>query len=678
MLSDPEIKLEYERLTAEIREHNRLYYDMDDPAITDDRYDRLTRRLREIETAYPHMAAADSPSKIVGGTVSAVFSKVSHPVQLASLSDVFEPAEVTDFCTRVQKTIDEEGVAHSDALFLVQPKIDGLSVAVRYENGVFVRGATRGDGFVGEDVTDNLRGILSLPQKLAAPVDIILRGEVYLSKQKFASTLQKCDDNGTKPPKNPRNAAAGALRRKSASESAEFGLDILIFSVLTGAENLGDSRAADSDVLSSLSKLGFDVAPGVVCANADTVLSEIRRIGKSRTDFAYDIDGAVVKVNGFKLRQLMGETSKFPKWAVAFKYPPEEKETIITDIEVSVGRTGALTPVAVFEPVQLSGTSVSRASLHNQDIIDTLGVGVGSRVVVRKSGDIIPEIVRCAGTQGQLSVFRLPDICPVCGHAVRRDGEDSAVRCENPLCPAQKLRRFMHFCSRDAMNIEGLGESVAGMLIAGGIASDFADLYSITPADLINLTRDTESGKCFQKKSAEKLVSAIAASKDRPLSRLVYGLGLRGVGLSSAKLLCKKFDSIDKLLSAEFSDILTIDGFGDVLAQSVAAAFSDVQMRALLAKLTVAGVNMTEKGVSEEAGDDRFSGLTFVLTGTLDTMTRDAAKAEIERAGGKCTGSVSKKTSYVVAGAEAGSKLTKARDLGVAVLSEPQFLDMLK
>lgn len=677
-----DILSEYEELTEKIRELNRRYYDLDDPAVSDDEYDRLMRRLREaeikMEAEFPLSVAEDSPTKTVGGTVSAVFSKVTHPVQLASLQDVFEESETSDFCVRCQNLLEEEGVrVNREKLYIVQPKIDGLSVSARYENGVFVQGATRGNGFEGEDVTENLRGVPSLPQKLTQPLSLTVRGEVYLSKQKFAELVQKCDENGTKPPKNPRNAAAGGLRRKSATESAAFGLDILIFSVLSGAEQFDTTE--DSVVLEKLTELGFCTAETAVFADTESVLARLRRIGENRLAFAYDIDGGVVKINDFRLRQLAGETSKFPKWAVAFKYPPEEKETTVTDIEVSVGRTGVLTPVAVFEPVQLAGTTVTRAALHNQDIVDSLGINVGDRVAVRKSGDIIPEITRCVSKAdaGSGTPFRFPQNCPACGSGVRRDDE-SAVRCVNPACPAQVLRRLTHYCSRDAMNIDGLGESIAQLLLGGGLVKDFSDLYKLTAEQLIELTKDSASGKSFQKKSAENLITAISKSRERPLSRLVYALGISGVGLSTAKLLCKKFGTVAELQAATAEEIDGIDGIGEVLAENVAAAFANKDVCALLEKLAAAGVNMTEVSEVSEAADDRFAGQTFVLTGTLSSMTRDAAKSKIELYGGKCSGSVSKKTTYVVAGEEAGSKLAKARDIGVTVLSEDEFKGMIR
>ena len=662
---------EHARLSAEVMRHNRAYYDLDAPLIEDSEYDALTRRLREIEAEYPALAAG-SPTTKVGGT--AQFGKIRHTRKLMSLRDIFSGAELSAF---MDKAAADTGAKPQ---YIVQPKVDGLSLAVTYIKGVLVRAATRGDGFIGEDVTENAKTIASLPHTLTIPADIIVRGEVYLSREKFKALVAAYDEGegegegvgvtGNRP-KNPRNAAAGALRQKNPAVTAARGLDIKIFDVIqyggddtsgadtdnthtSGADTL--PLATDSHSLALLAEYGFDVISFAYVSTAEEAEAEIARINENRAGFAFDIDGAVIKIDNFKLRGELSETSKFPKWAVAYKYPPEEKETVITDIEINVGRTGALTPVAVFNAVALAGTSVTRATLHNQANIDDLGINVGSRVTVRKAGDIIPEIISCVGGSG--GVYKLPTVCPVCGSTAV--SEAAVLRCVNVLCAARVARSIEHFASRDALNIVGLGESVVAALLNSGLIHTPADLYSLTKEQLLTLPK-------FKAKSAENLIAAIDNSRTAETYRVIYALGIHGVGLSSAKALASRFGSVSGVIAAQKDDIIAVDGFGEVLADAVYTAARNPDFAALALSLDSL---LNIKAVAP-AGD-RLSGLTFVLTGTM-SVKRDEVAALIERSGGKCAGSVSKKTSYVVAGEDAWSKLDKANALGVAVLSEAEL-----
>ncbi len=652
-----EAKQRAEELRTVIEKHSHNYYDLDAPTIEDDEYDALMRELKAIEKEFPELLTPDSPTQRVGGTVSNTFEKVAHAVQMGSLQDVFSTEEMEEFISGV-----EEQGAHE---FVVEPKIDGLSVSLEYADGVFVRGSTRGDGFIGEDITSNLKTIRSVPLKLKESLPFIeVRGEVYMPKKSFAALCSEQEKNGEPLPKNPRNAAAGSLRQKDSRITAQRRLDIFCFNV---QRMEGKKLETHSQSLEYLKELGFNVIPNfVVCRSREEVIERIRQIGEKRTSLPFDIDGAVVKVNNFALREDIGATAKVPKWAAAFKYPPEEKETTLNSIEINVGRTGALTPVALFDPVFLAGTTVSRAVLHNQDIISEKDIRVGDRIIVRKAGDIIPEVVRsishCEGSEP----YYIPNICPVCGAAAERDEDEAVIRCQNIDCPAQLLRSIEHFASRGAMNIEGLGEAIVEQLFTNELIKNVADIYTLSTEKIMTVTGG--------KKSAQNLLASINKSKNNELNRLICALGIKGIGERSAVLLCEKFKNMEAIMNAELEEITEIENFGAVLAENVYTAMREPHRIRLIERLKEYGVNMS---YSSKKLSDRFAGLTFVLTGTLPTLSRDKAKEIIELHGGKCSGSVSKKTSYVLAGEEAGSKLTKANELGITVISESEFLNML-
>ena len=648
-----------EELRKTIEKHNHNYYDLDSPTIEDDEYDALMRELRGIEQQFPQLLTADSPTQRVGGSAMTTFEKVQHIVQMGSLQDVFSVEEVGDFIDRVsQQNADE---------YVVEPKIDGLSVSLEYANGVFVRGSTRGDGFIGEDITNNLKTIRSIPLKLNEEIPFIeVRGEVYMPRKSFAELCAEQEKKGEQLPKNPRNAAAGSLRQKDSRVTAQRKLDIFCFNV---QRIEGKQLTTHAESLEYMAALGFKVVPDfVVCHSREEVVQRINEIGDSRRVLPFDIDGAVVKVNDFALREEIGATTKVPKWAVAFKYPPEEKETTLNEIEINVGRTGALTPVAIFEPVFLAGTTVSRAILHNQDIISDKDIRVGDRIVVRKAGDIIPEVVKSVAHAENSEPYFIPNVCPVCGAEALRDEDEAVIRCQNFDCPAQLLRSIEHFASRNAMNIDGLGEAIVEQLVNEGLIKTVADLYTLDIQELMALER-------FGRKSAENLLQSIENSKKNELNRLVFALGIRGIGQRAATLLCEHFGDMDSIMNAFELEISSIEGFGGIMARSVYEAMHEPHRIKLIERLKEYGVNMS---YSSSKVSNKFAGLTFVLTGTLPTMTRDQAKALIEQNGGKCSGSVSKKTSYVLAGEEAGSKLTKANELGITVITEAQLLEMIE
>lgn len=653
-----EAKKRLSELKAVIEKANRNYYDLDAPTLEDDEYDALMRELRGIEQQFPELLTADSPSQRVGGTAQSSFEKVTHAVQMGSLQDVFDVDEVRAFVERVK----EDGANE----FTVEPKIDGLSVSLVYENGIFTRGATRGDGFVGEDITPNLKTIRSIPLNIPEKLPLLeVRGEVYMPKKSFGELCELQEKNGEPLPKNPRNAAAGSLRQKDSKITASRKLDIFCFNIQRAE---GKDFKTHSESLEFIKNAGFKVIPDIkVCHTAEEIIERINEIGQMRQSLPFDIDGAVVKVNDIALRNEIGATSKVPKWAVAFKYPPEEKETTLRSIEINVGRTGALTPVANFDAVQLAGTSVARAVLHNQDFITERDIRVGDRIIVRKAGDIIPEVVRSVSHADNSEPFFIPDKCPVCGANAERDEDEAVIRCQNPDCPAQLLRSLEHFASRGAMNIDGLGEAVVEQLVSAELVHTVADLYTLDLEKLTALER-------FGTKSAENLLKAIENSKKNEPDRLIFALGIRGIGQKAATLLCQKFGDVDSIIAASAEDIAAIDGFGEVLAQSVYSAMREPHRVKLIERLKELGLNMT---YTSRQVSDKLNGLTFVLTGTLPTLKRDEAKEMIEKRGGKVSGSVSKKTSYVVAGEEAGSKLTKANELGITVLTEEQFLQMI-
>ena len=646
-------------LRTTLNYHIKKYYVDDDPEIGDYEYDMLQRELSAIETAYPELITQDSPTQRVGGGVDNLFSPVIHEVVMESLQDAFSEDELYAFSKRVSETA-------ADAEFVVEPKIDGLSVSLEYENGVFTRGSTRGDGLTGEDVTANLRTIRSIPLRLTEDLPFIeVRGEVYMPHSVFNRLAREQEENGDKPFKNPRNAAAGSLRQKNPQVTASRALDIFVFNIQRVE---GIALDAHKQSLDFIKKLGFKTIPFYEkFSSFDDAVAEVRRIGQIRNSLPFDIDGAVIKIDSFGQRRTLGSTSKFPKWAVAFKYPPEEKITKLLNIEVNVGRTGVLTPTAVLSPVSLAGSTVSRATLHNQDFIAEKDIRLGDEVIVRKAGDIIPEVLSVVGHADTSLPYRLPDVCPSCGADVVREEGESAVRCINPECPAQLLRNLIHFCGRDTMDIEGLGESILENFVNSGLIKNPADIYALSAGEIAALEGLAE-------KSAANLVAAIERSKGNSLSKLLYALGIRHIGEKAAKLLAVHFGTMDKLTKASIEDISVIEGFGGIMARSVADFFHMPQTLDLIDRLKAAGVNMV---ALEEVRDTRFAGKTFVLTGTLPTWSRAEAAEIIERFGGKTASSVSAKTNYVLAGEEAGSKLTKAQSLGIPVISEDDLRAMI-
>ena len=654
-----QIKSEYEQLCKQAEQHNFNYYVLDDPTIEDDEYDRLMRRIKEIEAENPEIVSESSPTQHVGGYAINTFEKVTHEVQMGSLQDVFSKGELYEFDERVKKAVGK-------AVYCVEPKIDGLSVSLEYKDGIFTRGSTRGDGFVGEDITKNLKTIKSIPMVLREKIPFIeVRGEVYMPKADFEKLVRKQLENDEQPAKNPRNAAAGSLRQKDSRVTASRGLDIFVFN-LQRIE--GRELTCHSESLDYMKSLGFNVIDGYkTFDNIEDAVSRIMEIGENRQSYSYDIDGAVIKVDDFELRNELGSTAKVPKWAVAFKYPPEEKETKLLDIEINVGRTGALTPVAVFEPVWLAGTTVSRAVLHNQDYIDSKDIRIGDIIAVRKEGDIIPEVVRSVSHAENSEPFVIPHICPVCHGKAERAEDEAVIRCVNIDCPAQLLKNIEHFASRPAMNIDGLGEAVVKQLVENRLISTVADLYSLQQQDLEMLPG-------FAKVSASKLIANIENSKTNSPDRLLFALGIKGIGQKNAQLLMKHFGSIEKLSETSSEEISAVENFGDILANNIFTALHEPHMTELIERLKSYGVNTVYQS---DVKSDKLAGLTFVITGTLPDMTRDEAKTLIEQNGGKCSGSVSKKTSYVLAGEEAGSKLTKAQQLGVTVISQQQLIEMI-
>ncbi len=650
-------KSRIDELVDVLNYHSRLYYVEDRNEISDYEYDMLQNELKKLEAEYPELIRKDSPTQRVGGEALSAFEKVEHIVQMGSIQDVFSFSEVEQFINTVKQSVDNPH-------FVVEPKIDGLSVSLEYVNGEFTVGSTRGDGFVGENITQNLKTVMSVPMSISEKLPLLeVRGEVYMPKNVFLELVSQQEDKGEQPFKNPRNAAAGSLRQKDPKVTAKRKLDIFCFNIqrIVGKELVSHKQSLDY-----IKSLGFKTVPGYTLAETfDEVRQCIEKIGENRFSLPFDIDGVVVKVDSFEQREMLGSTAKTPKWSVAYKFPPEEKQTKLLDIELNVGRTGAITPVAVFEPISLAGTSVSRATLHNQDFIDEKNVSVGDIITVRKAGDIIPEVV-CVYEKKSESSFKYPEVCPVCGTPVVRSDDEAAVRCPNVDCPAQIFRSIVHFASKGAMNIDGLGPAIVDALLKSGLIKSVADLYKLTVQDLLGLEN-------FKDKSANNLINAIEKSKDNSLDRLIFGLGIRNIGQASAKLLCEKFGDIDNIMSATAEEIATIDGFGEVMAESVVKELNEPHMIRLINRLKEYGVNTSFERIQI---DNRFEGMTFVLTGTLPTLKRNDAKLIIEKYGGKASGSVSKKTSYVLAGEEAGSKLTKAQELGIPIISEDEFLKM--
>lgn len=659
-----ELKEAFKRV-QELRElieyHNDKYYNQDEPEIEDFEYDALTRELKQLEKEFPQLVSEDSPTQRVGGTAQGKFSPVEHAVKMESLQDVFDKAEVVSFVNGVKEQFPQ-------AQFVVEQKIDGLSVSLEYRNGEFVRGSTRGNGIVGEDVTENLRVIADIPDVIiGAPEFLEVRGEVYMPRSAFEKLNEQQAAIGGKLFKNPRNAAAGSLRQKDSEITRSRNLSIFIFNVQQAEGIEFESHKATLDWLSDR---GFPVSPRRnLSSDIDGVLAEIGAIGEERTVLEYDTDGAVVKVDSLAMRKTIGSTSKTPKWAVAFKFPPEQKETTLLDIEITVGRTGVLTPTGIFEPVLLAGTTVARASLHNADYIAQKDIRIGDKVLIRKAGEIIPEVVSVVSHNENGEPYTYPTVCPSCGSEVVRDEKEAAIRCVNPSCPAQFLRNVIHFASREAMDIEGLGAAVCEQLADCGLVKTAADIYALTEEDISSLDR-------MGKKSAQNLINAINKSKENDLSSLIFAFGIRNIGKTASSALAKRFGTLDALMEATAEEIQSEDGFGAVMAESIVEFFSRDTAQELIFRLKGYGVNMTAQ--IEEQTDNRFEGMTFVLTGTLETMTRQEGEALVASFGGKAASSVSKKTTYVVAGENAGSKLTKAQTLGIPVLTEAEFIEMTK
>ena len=652
---------EIETLRQELTQAGYEYYVLDNPVMSDYDYDHKLRRLEELETAHPELATPDSPTQRVGGQPLEAFTQVAHRVPLESLQDVFDFEELEAFDQRVKGAVPE-------VEYVVEPKVDGLSVALEYEDGLFVRGATRGDGRVGEDVTENLRTVRSIPLKIPnAPPRLIVRGEVFMPKKVFHALNEERERRGEALFANPRNAAAGSLRQLDPKVAASRKLDILVFNVQYAE---GETFSTHEETLNYLRDKGFKVIPHYSCDSVFQVTERIAQIGEGREAFQFDIDGAVVKVNSLSQRETLGSTAKFPRWAAAYKYPPEVKSAQVVDIVIQVGRTGVLTPKAVLTPVRLAGTTVTNATLHNQDFISEKDIRIGDTVLVRKAGEIIPEVLsvvedkRPEGTQP----YFLPKACPVCGAPVERDEDGAHIRCTGAECPAQLLRNLAHFASRDAMDIEGLGIAVMENLVNAELVKTPGDLYFLNEEDVAQLDR-------MGKRSAKKLLASLEKSKEQDLSRLIYAFGIRQVGQKAGKILAARFQTMDALQNAALEELTAVDDIGEVTARSILDWMASPQSQHLIQRLKEAGVNMT---AAEQGSDQRFAGMTFVLTGALEKFTRDEATGMIESRGGKAAGSVSKKTTYVVAGEAAGSKLRKAQELGIPVLTEEEFLELIK
>ena len=655
-------KLQVDKLREQIIYHNDRYYNQDSPEISDYEYDMLLKQLEEIEGEFPELITPDSPTQKVGGQAGEKFSPVEHTVPMESLHDSFSHDEIRDFDKRVKENA-------GSTVYVVEPKIDGLSVSAEYKNGVFVRGSTRGDGKVGEDITENLKTIKSLPMKLNKAVPYLeVRGEVYMSIDVFENLVARQEENDEKPFKNPRNAAAGSLRQKNAEITRERQLDIFVFNI---QQIQGETLTSHIQSLEYLKELGFTTLPFYYkCSDVDEVIGKIEEIGNKRGELPFQIDGAVIKVDDFSQRETLGSTSKFPKWAEAYKYPPEEKETELLDIEINVGRTGVLTPTAIFAPITLAGTTVSRAVLHNEDFIKQKDIRIGDTVILRKAGEIIPEVVSVAKHKDDSIPFEMPKICPSCGSPVSYENGEAALRCTNTDCPAQLMRHMIHFVSRDAMDIDGLGERVLRALADNSLISSPLDLYRLSKDDIMTLDKKKD-------KSATNLINAIEKSKSNDLYRTVFSLGIRHIGQKAAKLLADKFRTLDNIANASVEDISSIEGFGDIMAQSVYSYFQLDESRKLVEEIKSLGINTTNLSEPKNIDESNpFFNKTFVITGTLPNYKRAQAAEIIEKLGGKVSSSFSKKTDYVLAGEDAGSKLTKAQSLGIKIIDENEFKNM--
>lgn len=658
-------KKRVEELVPLLKYYTQMYFD-DKQVVSDYEYDMLMRELKQIEAEFPELIREDSPTQRVGSSIKKGFEKVTHEIPLQSLQDVFTFGEVRDFDERVKKVAEENNI---ELKYVVETKIDGLSAALEYKNGILVRGATRGNGIVGEDVTENLKTIKTIPKKLKEPIDIIVRGEVFIGKEEFEKLNSDRILSEEEQFANARNAAAGSLRQLDSKITAKRPLDIYIFNVQK-SDTVEFTSHYES--LKYLEKLGFNVNPvKILCNDIEEAIAAIEKIGEDREKISFGIDGAVVKVDNLELREKLGTTYKTPKWAVAYKYPPEKKETKLKDIICQVGRTGAITPMAILEPVVVAGSKISKTTLHNEDYIKERDIRIGDTVIIQKAGDVIPEVIEVNKKKrtGEEQEFKMPTVCPVCGaQAVREEGE-AAWYCNGIECPAKLYRGIIHFASREAMDINGLGEAIIEELINRGLISNITDIYKLTFEDIASLKKN---GKKF----AQNLMDAIEESKHRDLYRLVNALGIRHVGVKLAKSLCKTYDTMDKLMAATYEELYMKEEIGKIIAESIYSFFKEEQTIDLINKLKEYGVNM--QAIKEEGTDERFAGLTFVLTGTLEKYSREEAQEIIEKYGGKTSGSVSKKTSYVLAGEAAGSKLTKAQELGIKIITEQEFEEMVR
>ena len=666
-MNKEQAKERIEELRKQVEYHAKKYYDDDKPEISDFEYDMLMVELRNLEKKYPEFKSSDSLTQKVGGHVKEGFKKVTHEVPLQSLQDVFSLVEVEDYIEKINEKAKENYI--KDTNYVVETKIDGLSAALEYKQGKFVRGATRGNGLVGEDVTENLKTIKTIPMELKEKIDIIVRGEVFISKKDFEQMNQEREDDEKELFANARNAAAGSLRQLDSRITAKRPLDIYIFNV---QKIEGKEFNSHFEELEYLSKLGFNVNPvRIDCKNIEEIENAIKKIGEERENLTFGIDGAVVKVDDLKFREILGTTAKVPRWAIAYKYPPERKETILKDIVCQVGRTGVITPMAILEPVRVAGSKISKTTLHNEDFIKEKDIRIGDTVVIQKAGDVIPEIVEVKRKKrtGKEVEFEMPKVCPVCGApAIREEGE-SAVRCTGIECPAKLYRNLVHFVSREAMNIDGLGEAIIKQLLDKGLIKNMADIYALKFEDIASLKKN---GKKF----AENLINSINRSKQNDLYRLITAFGIRHVGVKASKILAKRYKNMKNLMKATSEELAMIEDIGPIVADSIREFFLQDQTIDLIEKLKQAGVNM--KHLEEENSDDRFNGKTFVLTGSLEKYTRNEASSIIEKFGGKTSSSVSKKTDYVLAGEDAGSKLTKAQSLGVKILTEEEFEKLIK
>lgn len=666
-MNKTQAKQRIEELRKQAEYHAKKYYDNDAPEISDFEYDMLMVELRNLEKEFPEYQSKESLTQKVGGHVKEGFEKVTHEVPLQSLQDVFSIEEVEEYVKKIDEKAEENQIENKT--YVIETKIDGLSAALEYKQGKFVKGATRGNGLVGEDVTNNLKTIKTIPMELNEKIDITVRGEVFISKSDFEKMNQEREENEEELFANARNAAAGSLRQLDSKITAKRPLDIYIFNV---QKIEGKEFNSHFEELEYLSKLGFNVNPvRIPCKTVEEIEKAIQKIGDDRENLSFGIDGAVVKVDDLKFRKILGTTAKTPRWAIAYKYPPETKETKLKDIVCQVGRTGVITPMAILEPVKVAGSTISKTTLHNQDFIKEKELKIGDTVVIQKAGDVIPEIVKALKEKrtGEEKEFEMPTVCPVCGaEAIREEGE-AAIRCTGIECPAKLFRNLVHFVSREAMNIDGLGESIIGQLLDKKLIENIADIYTLQFEDIASLKKNGQ-------KFAQNLVDSINKSKENDLHRLITALGIRHVGVKASKILAKKYKNIDNLMEATAEELSEINDIGPIVANSIREFFLQDQTKDLIEKLKQAGVNL--ESLEEDIQDDRFAGKTFVLTGSLEKYTRGEAANLIEKFGGKTSSSVSKKTDYVLAGEEAGSKLTKAQNLGVTILTEAEFEELVK